>query len=197
MPLSMHRSALRAGFLRTVAVGLLAGLALLLGATPALAHTRLLSSDPTDGASLDTAPEHVSLTFNETMTPGFSTITVVGPDGAHYETGQVGAEGGTVSIALLPLSPAGRYEIGYRVVSADGHPVTGSVAFTLTAPGPGATTAAPEPSAAPAAPAATAAPPPAAAPAESDSGMPVWPWIVGAVVLVGGGVVAALRLGRG
>jgi methionine-rich copper-binding protein CopC len=191
MPLSMRRRALR-----TVAVGLLAGLALLLGAPPALAHTRLLSSDPTDGASLDSAPQHVSLTFNETMTPGFSTITVVGPDGTHYETGQVGVEGGTVSIALLSLGPAGRYEIGYRVVSADGHPVTGSVAFTLTTPGPGATTAAPEPSAAPAAPAA-AAPPPAAAPAESDGGMPVWPWILGAVVLVGGGVVAALRLGRG
>jgi methionine-rich copper-binding protein CopC len=197
MSSSIRRSALRTDFLRTVAVGLLAGLALLLGATPALAHTRLLSSDPTDGASLDTAPpEHVSLTFNETMTPGFSTITVVGPDGARYETGQVGAEGGTVSIALLPLGAAGRYEIGYRVVSADGHPVTGSVTFTLTTPGPGATTAAPEPSAAPAAPAA-AAPPPAAAPAESDGGMPVWPWIIGAVVLVGGGVVAALRLGRG
>ena len=194
MPLSMRRSVLRAGFLRTVAVGLLAGLALLLGATPALAHTRLLSSDPADGASLDSAPQHVSLTFNETMTPGFSTITVVGPDGAHYETGQVGAEGGTVNIALLPLSPAGRYEIGYRVVSADGHPVTGSVAFTLTSPGPGATTPTPEPSAAPVA---TAVPPPAAAPAESDGGMPVWPWILGAVVLVGGGVVAALRLGRG
>jgi copper resistance protein C len=194
MPSSMRRSALRAGFLRTVAVGLLAGLALLLGSTPALAHTKLLSSDPADGASLDSAPQHVSLTFNETMTPGFSTITVVGPDGAHYETGQVGAEGGTVSIALLPLSPAGRYEIGYRVVSADGHPVTGSVAFTLTTPGPGATTPTPEPSAAPVA---TAVPPPAAAPAESDGGMPVWPWILGAVVLVGGGAVAALRLGRG
>jgi methionine-rich copper-binding protein CopC len=194
MPSSMRRSALRAGFLRTVAVGLLAGLALLLGSTPALAHTKLLSSDPADGASLDSAPQRVSLTFNETMTPGFSTITVVGPDGAHYETGQVGAEGGTVSIALLPLGAAGRYEIGYRVVSADGHPVTGSVAFTLTTPGPDATTAAPDPAAAPAAP---AAPPPAAAPADSGGGMPVWPWIVGAVVLVGGGVVAALRLGRG
>ncbi|MBW0117044.1 copper resistance protein CopC, partial [Pseudonocardia sp. KRD-169] len=27
-------------------------------------------------------------------------------------------------------------------------------------------------------------------------GTPVWPWIVGAVVLVGGGVGAALRFGR-
>jgi hypothetical protein len=80
-------------------------------------------------------------------------------------------------------------------VSEDGHPVSGGVAFTLTRPGPGAgASASPDgptagPSAAPA--------PAAAAPApESSGGMPVWPWVVGAVVLVGGGVVAALRLGR-
>src|SRR5688500_4828682 len=190
MPSSTHRRALRVG-----TVTLLAGLALLLGAAPALAHTRLQGSDPSDGASLDTAPEHVALTFNEEMTPEFSTITVVGPDGARYETGAVGAEGGTVSSALLPLGPAGQYKIGYRVVSADGHPVSGEVSFTLTTPGPAASAPAPAPSAAPA-----AAPAPetaAAAPAEGDAGTPVWPWIVGAVVLVGGGVVAALRLGRG
>jgi copper resistance protein C len=185
---------MNARLLRTVAVTLLAGLALLLGATPALAHTRLQSSDPSDGASLDAAPERISLTFNETMTPGFSTITVVGPDGGRYETGDVSAEGGTVGISVLPLGPAGQYKIGYRVVSADGHPVAGEVAFTLTTPGPATTAAAPPPSAAPAA---TAAPAPsAAAPAEDGEGMPVWPWIVGAVVLVGGGVLAALRLGR-
>ena len=108
-----------ARLLRAAAVALVAGLALLLGAAPALAHTRLQSSDPPDGASLDTAPQHVALTFNEEMSAEFSTITVVGPDGAHYETGDVGAEGGTISTALLPLGPAGQYKIGYRVVSAD------------------------------------------------------------------------------
>jgi copper resistance protein C len=185
MPSSTRRGALRVG-----TVTLLAGLALLLGAAPALAHTRLQSSNPTDGASLDAAPEHVSLTFNEEMSPDFSTITVVGPDGARYETGAVGAEGGTVSTAVLPLGPAGQYKIGYRVVSADGHPVSGEVSFTLTTAGQATTAPAPATSAPAAAPA-------AAAPAESDGGSPVWPWIVGAVVLVGGGVVAALRLGRG
>jgi copper resistance protein C len=184
--------------LRGLAVAVLTGLALLLAAAPALAHTRLQSSDPADGATLDAPPQRVSLTFNETMTPGFSTLTVIGPDGGRYETGEVSADGGTVSIAVLPLGPAGRYEIGYRVVSADGHPVTGSVAFTLSTPGPGAgaATAPPEPSAAPAA-APSAPAPPSSAATDDAGGAPVWPWIVGAVVLVGGGVVAALRLGRG
>ena len=186
-----------ARLLRTVAVGLLAGLTLLLGATPALAHARLQSSDPADGASLDTAPQRVTLTFNEQMTPGFNTVTVVGPDQQQYQSGDVAVDDSSVSIAVQPLGPAGRYEIGYRVVSADGHPISGSVAFTLTTPGPGL--AAAGASATAAAPTAQAAPaPPAAAPADSgEGGTPVWPWILGAVVLVGGGVVAALRLGRG
>jgi copper resistance protein C len=184
--------------LRAVTVTLLAGLALLLGAGPALAHSRLQSSNPSNGASLDTAPQQVSLTFNEEMTPGFSTITVVGPDGTHYETGDVAADGGTVSRSVLPLGPAGQYKIGYRVVSADGHPVSGEVSFTLTTAGQGAAAPAPATSAPTAAPVAAPAPAPAAAaPADGDGGSPVWPWIVGAVVLVGGGVVAALRLGRG
>jgi hypothetical protein len=36
---------------------------------------------------------------------------------------------------------------------------------------------------------------PSAAPPDAG-GAPVWPWIVGAVVLVAGGVFLALRLGR-
>lgn len=174
--------------LRALALALVAAALLLLGAGPAAAHTRLTGSDPADGASLATAPDTVALTFNEEMQAEFSTVTVVGPDGVAYQTGTVQAAGGTVTAAVLPLGPAGRYEIGYRVVSDDGHPVAGSVAFTLTAAGPGAavapTTAAPQPA------------PAAAGPAEPASA-PVWPWVLGAVVLVGGGAVAALRLGRG
>jgi len=74
------------------------------------------------------------------------------------------------------------------VISDDGHPVTGAVAFVLAAPGPGAS-----------APPATTAAAPAPAVASSAPGgdsTPVWPWIAGAVLLVAAGVVAALRLGR-
>lgn len=181
--------------LRAAAVTVLAGWALLLGVAPALAHTRLLGSDPADGASLAVAPERVSLTFTEAVQPDFTTLTVIGPDGAAWQTSDVITDNGTASVAVRPLGPAGRYEIGYRVVSDDGHPVTGSVGFTLTAPGPGVAS----PSSTVAAPTApTSAPQVAPTAADTDDGgAPVWPWIVGAVVLVGGGVVAALRLGPG
>lgn len=191
--------------LRLAAVTLLTGLALLLGAGPAFAHTRLTGSDPADGASLDTAPQRVALTFNEPMQAGFATVTLVGPDGTQYQSGAVSTDGGTVAIGVAPLGPAGKYEIGYRVISEDGHPVTGSVAFTLTTAGPAAATPTPAAAAAPATPSAQQAPAtqPAAATAATpastgdEGGSPVWPWIVGGVVLVAVGAVAALRLGRG
>ena len=180
-------------------LAVVSGLVMLLAAGPALAHSRLESSDPADGASLATPPSKVTLTFNEAMTPGpgFTTITVIGPGNTAWQDGETQVSGDSVSIAVKPLGPAGVYQIGYRVVSDDGHPVSGSVSFTLTAPGPGA--AAAEPTVAPttaAAPATTSAAAPAAAAPADSGGAPVWPWIVGAVVAVGLGVVLALRLGR-
>jgi len=208
-PRGRHPSPARttaAGPARAAAVTLICALTLLAGAAPALAHTRLQSSDPADGTSTATGPQRVSLVFNEPMQAGFATVTLIGPDGAAYQSGDVTADDGTVSVGVAPLGPAGRYEIGYRVVSEDGHPVTGSVGFTLTAPGPAAAPVATAPatpapaSAASAATAAAAAPAPAnttSSTASADGGTPVWPWIAGGVLLVGIGAIAALRLGRG
>ena len=177
---------------RVVALVLATGVAvaaLLLGAAPAWAHSQLDASNPADGASVATPPATVSLTFNEDVQPGFTVITLIGPDGKDYHRGHAPETDQTVSVGALPLGPAGTYQIGYRVVSADGHPVSGKTSFTLTTAGPGSPDAQ--------VPAATAAPNavPTAAPPDAG-GAPVWPWIVGAVVLVVGGVVLALRLGR-
>lgn len=179
-------------WIRGGVVTLVAGLALVLGTAPAWAHSRLESSDPASGSSLAASPPKVSLTFNEAVQPGFTVITVIGPDGKDYHSGDISEVDDTVTVGVLPLGPAGEYQVGYRVVSADGHPVSGSVAFTLSTAGPGSPQAA--------APAGSAAPSasgvvPTAAPA-GDGGAPVWPWIVGAVLVVGLGVGAALRLGK-
>jgi hypothetical protein len=183
--------------LRLLAATVAACVALLLGAAPAFAHTRLESSDPVDKSSVDTAPASVSLTFNEAISAEFATLSVVGPDGTNYQSGPVSASNGQVSTAVSPLGPAGVYEIGYRVVSDDGHPVSGKVSFTLTAAGPGAAAAAPTAAAAPApaaAPATTAVDP--QADSRSSEGAPIWPWLVGAVILVAAGAAVALRLSR-
>ena len=167
---------------RAVVVVLLAAAAMVGAAGPAFAHSQLLASDPPDGAGLDSGPARVALTFNEDMPPGFDVVSVIGPDGTAWQDGQVTTSGPVVSVAVAPLGPAGRYQVGYRVVSGDGHPVEGSTSFTLTKAGPGTPPAQP-------APAAGAGDP-------AGGGSPVWPWIAAAAVAVTAATVLALRLGR-
>lgn len=97
-------------------------------------------------------------------------------------------DGSTVTVDLDGLGAAGEYTIGYRVVSADGHPITGSIPFQLTQASP--TSAATSASAAPAT---TETTPTAAEDTEDSSGFPIW--IIAVVVIAVGaaGVLFALR----
>jgi methionine-rich copper-binding protein CopC len=176
---------------RAAVVVLLTALALLSGSAPAWAHSRLEGSDPANGARVASPPASVSLRFNENVQPGFTVMTLIGPDGKDYHTGPVRELNETITVAALPLGPAGEYQIGYRVVSADGHPVSGATSFTLTTPGPGSSAASPVTSTGGSNPAV-----PNTAPPDTNGGAPIWPWFLGAALLLGGGVMFALRLGR-
>ncbi|WNV91950.1 copper resistance protein CopC [Umezawaea sp. Da 62-37] len=161
-------------------------------AGPALAHNVLVSSDPLAGSSVETGPSSVTLTFDQPVNggPGLNAISVVSPDGGHWEgVGEPTVRDNTVTAQLRPLGPAGEYTISYRILSADGHPVTESLKFTLTKAGSG--TPAPASEIAKADPAGTAA----GSTGENSGGVPIWVWILGAVVLLGGGVFLALRGG--
>lgn len=161
-----------------------AALALLISAGTAVAHNSLIASDPPDGVSLASGPARVSLTFDLPVQPGFTTVTVTGPDGNQWQTGTPTEDGAVVSIPVRPLGPTGEYLIGYQVLGADNHTVRGAVRFILTTPGTG-----------------IAAPPEsgAAAPGHSShasGSTPVWPFLAGAGVLLAVGVAVALRIGR-
>ncbi len=109
-----------------------AALALLAAAAPqAAAHTELDTSSPAKATTLAGLPPHVTLTFSDAMTQKYAKVAVTGPDGKSAATGDPEIEGKTVTLPLDAASPAGRYTVGYRVVSADGHPVSGSYTFTV------------------------------------------------------------------
>jgi methionine-rich copper-binding protein CopC len=103
---------------------------LLLAASPASAHTSLTGSDPADGAET-AAPEKVTLTFSE---PVRSARVVVRSEdsGAEVHRGAAKLDGARVVQRVKGGQPAGKYTIGYRVISADGHPVAGTLSFTVT-----------------------------------------------------------------
>ena len=47
--------------------------------------------------------------------------------------GPVEVDGDTVSVTWPESSPAGEFRAAYRVVSADGHPINGTITFTVEA----------------------------------------------------------------
>jgi methionine-rich copper-binding protein CopC len=177
--------------IRSAVVAVLAGLALTGLATPALAHNSLVDSSPKDKAELVAGPENITLTFDQPVQPGqeWNTIAVLGPAGDHWEAGPATVSGSTVSAPVRPLGPAGEYRIGYRILSADGHSVSGSLKFTVSKTGTGTPTS-PED-------VAKFTGTSAAPPGESgdSGGVPTWLWIVGAVLLLGAGIVFAMRMG--
>ena len=113
-------------------VGALAVLALLMGVSPAGAHAELESSDPKDGATLASAPGAITFVFGEEILPQGNAVTLtdVAAD-ARLEVGPVEVDGDTVSVTWPESSPAGQYRAAYRVVSADGHPIDGTITFTV------------------------------------------------------------------
>ncbi|HEY5854175.1 MAG TPA: copper resistance CopC family protein [Aldersonia sp.] len=149
--------------------------AALLGAAPAAAHSVVVSSNPADGAVLDTGPAVVSVTFNEALQESFASLTVIGPNGGMWSKGDPTISGATISVEVGELGPAGVYTIGFRVTSADGHPVTGMSKFTLSTPGNGT-------------PVSTIGDT-----GDDDGGVPLWPFVLAAVVVFAGGLFLVLR----
>lgn len=106
------------------------------GATSATAHDLLIGSDPADAAALTSAPAQVVLTFSADQLAVGTAVEVTGPDGSSWVHGEPVVVGSTVTQALLPGLPDGGYTVLWRSVSGDGHPVEGTLAFSLDAPDP-------------------------------------------------------------
>lgn len=139
----------------------------------ASAHTTLVAQSPEANATVP-APSSVTLTFTDrVIQPGVVVRTATG----QRVDGGARPEGRTVVAPLPKHLAAGRYQVGWRVVAPDGHVQTGEFRFAV----PDANGKVP------------------AAPDTGDhSGIPSWLWIAvaGAVVLVGGGLLAIRRAVR-
>nr|WP_163756716.1 copper resistance CopC family protein [Mycobacterium botniense] len=160
--------------MRMVAVAVLVTALLVSSSALAAAHATRVAADPPENAAVTTSPARVTATFNEELQSGFAAMTVVGPDGNIWSTGQPQVRGATVSIALRPLGPVGPYTVNYRVTSADGHVVAGSWSFRLTVPG-------------------TGRPGPPTFPTHPGDGVPLWPFVAATLAVVGGAALWAVR----
>lgn len=123
----MKTSSLAAG--TVLALGLIVAVA-----TPASAHSALLASTPADGETVTTMPAQFSVTANEPLldltgdATGFA-IQVVDAAGRFYGDGCLSVADSTLAMGAT-LGEPGDYRLYWQVVSADGHPVSGELAFT-------------------------------------------------------------------
>ena len=195
----LARRALLAGAPIALAAGLLVGLV-----GPASAHDELLLTQPAADAVLDAAPQTLDLQFSSDVLEISPTVVLLGPAG-DVDLPTPTVDGAQVSVVVPAGLVPGDYSVVWRVVSADGHPVQGTFAFSLTAPAV-TPTPTPTPDAAttsPSAPSpeATGTPtavPSTSAPAQTGSGSGALPRtlavIAGALALaIAGGVILRRR----
>jgi methionine-rich copper-binding protein CopC len=164
-------------------------------AVPASAHDVLRSTNPADGTVVDRLPDRVVLTFDEPALAIGTEVVVTGPAGPVSDGPPqlVDAE------VRQPVraGPAGRYTVLWRVTSADGHPVSGTFAFTTQQGSAASPTATPGTTTAPStSPSSASTTAPMSVPATSPSATPQTAGLPGpAVVAVLAGVIALLALG--
>lgn len=102
----------------------------LMSATPALAHDQLIGSNPKNDAVLDKQPDWIELEFSGDIQQIGNEIQV-NHKGKDYSAGEIAVEGRKVTSALPDDLEPGKYEIVWRVVSSDGHPISGVINFTI------------------------------------------------------------------
>ncbi|MGW0898895.1 copper resistance CopC/CopD family protein [Streptomyces goshikiensis] len=135
----MHTGSARApGTPLTVLALVVAVLALVLGgAGSAFAHAALSGSDPADGAVLKTDPQYVTLTFTESVSFSDDSLRVLSPENERVNprpAQHVDGKDNTARVELSGKLPQGTYTVAWRVVSADGHPISGAFVFSIGKP---------------------------------------------------------------
>ena len=102
----------------------------------ASAHAVLTSTNPARDARLDQAPASVGASFNEAVSSSFGALRVFDSGGREVQDGATVHPGSAANRIAVPLRkgiPDGAYTATYRVISADGHVVSGGWSFTVGA----------------------------------------------------------------
>jgi copper transport protein len=108
-------------------------LLVLVPASPASAHATLVGSDPAQGAVLEAAPEEVTFTFDETVIGVPAGIRVFDATGAEVAS-SASVRDSELVVAIDEEVGDGTLVVLWRLVSADGHPIGGSLSFSVGAP---------------------------------------------------------------
>ena len=194
----------RRSLITTLATLLLgAGLTLAV-ATPAQAHDELVSSYPQANSTITSSPAEITLSFSGELIAGMQSaaVEVIAPDGQNIATDAPSEDGTSITQHLAPNPPAGLFTVRWKVVSSDGHPISGEYTYTVAPTDAVPSSPAATPSTAPQTPTPTATATEAPADngygGETSGGGDTFAIlaVVGGVVVLGGALVIVLMVGR-
>lgn len=106
-------------------------------AVPAFAHAVLESSSPGQGSQLGSPPATVTLVFSEEVGLASRAIQVVDAQGKRVDDGvpsHPDSNQRAVQVKLRTGLGTGSYTVMWRIVSADGHPASGTFSFGVGVP---------------------------------------------------------------
>lgn len=119
---------------RLLACAALAGVLVFVPRT-AMAHLGLSRSAPAEGARLPVAPRSLRLEFTEGVERTLARVRLLGPGGSEVRLSSLRQPADSMQVVVADVLDglaAGEYAIEWRVVGADGHPVSGTIRFVVT-----------------------------------------------------------------
>ena len=114
---------------------LLLSIALLAVSCGAAAHTALKGAKPADGATLESSPPSIEITFEHAVQ--MTSISVVADKAAERKLTFTPTTAGTTFTVDKPALAAGHNEVHWKALSRDGHVVTGKLTYTVKSAGAG------------------------------------------------------------
>lgn len=105
-----------------------------LSAPSVWAHAHLQQQIPAANSEVSPAPTALTLNFSEGVEPGFSGVTLTGPDKRIIPVGKAARSESDKAQLIIPLNETlggGLYTVEWHVVSVDGHKTKGQYQFSV------------------------------------------------------------------
>jgi hypothetical protein len=113
---------------------LTAAAALLLSAGAALAHPKVVRTDPPADGHVTGSPSEIRIDFNEAFVPNFTGAVLKDARGGVVPTGKAHVDPQSRTTLVLPLKgklAPGDYVVQWRAVGDDSHRVSGQFGFMV------------------------------------------------------------------
>ena len=116
-------------------IAFFASLVLIAIATPASAHTTLVSADPAVDSFTSVWPSSIELTFGEDLAKitgsASNFVTVTNAAAVELNAGEVAVDGAKISVPVSTNEISGPVLVSYRISAQDGHVVEGQYSFNF------------------------------------------------------------------